>query len=178
MGVNDFLRCFLGTGSSLGLRSPGLRSALLHNLRHVKAHKLHPFVHTHTHTHIYVGSQRSRNTVKDTAIQAATLWFHNHKNRHTHRCLCSHPHTWANRHTAGHTVTHAQAGTLCSHARRHHQTCLDLFSPKPSCPWDPVAPPDPCGGQRTWHPHGRAGLTGSGDQEIGDQLWTLPFPVE
>ena len=53
MGANYFLHCFLGTGPSLGLRSPGLRSALLHNLRHVKAHKLRPFVHTHTHTHTH-----------------------------------------------------------------------------------------------------------------------------
>ena len=53
--------------------------------------------------------------------------------------------------------------------------CLAPNHPVPGILWPP---PDPCGGQRTWHPHGRAGLTGSGDQEIGDQLWTLPFPVE
>ena len=43
---------------------------------------------------------REAETVKDTAIQAATLWFHNHKNRHTHTDACVH------------ILTHGQTGTL------------------------------------------------------------------
>lgn len=71
------------------------------------------YICTQTHTHIYVGSWRSRNTVKDTGIQPTTLWFHNHKNRQTD----THTHILMHRQTGTQLVIQSQTyrPTLCVH---------------------------------------------------------------
>ena len=101
MGVNDSLHCSLGTGPSLSLRS-----ALLHNLRHVKAHKLHPFVHTHTHTHththIFMWAHREAETLSRTQPykQPCCGFITMKTDTHTHTDVCVH------------ILMHGQTGTL------------------------------------------------------------------
>ena len=81
------------------------------------------YICTQTHTHIYVGSWRSRNTVKDTGIQPTMLWFHNHKHTHTHARTHTHAHTRTHAHAHTHTHTHTH-----THILMHQQTGTQLVT--------------------------------------------------